>query len=39
MGTDGEKLRSFYAELFGWAIDAGNPLGYESSSARRISKA
>jgi uncharacterized protein len=25
---DGEKLRSFYAKLFGWAIDAGNPLGY-----------
>jgi predicted enzyme related to lactoylglutathione lyase len=28
MGTDGEKLRSFYAELFDWAIDADNPLGY-----------
>src|SRR5262249_33819461 len=28
MGKDGEKLRSFYARLFGWAIDAGNPLGY-----------
>jgi len=28
MGVDGEKLRSFYAKLFGWEIDAGNPLGY-----------
>jgi predicted enzyme related to lactoylglutathione lyase len=28
MGKDGEKLRSFYAELFDWAIDADNPLGY-----------
>jgi uncharacterized protein len=28
MGKDGEKLRSFYAELFGWSIDADNPLGY-----------
>src|SRR5262249_245440 len=28
MGKDGEKLRSFYAELFDWAIDAANPLGY-----------
>ena len=28
MGQDGERLRSYYAELFGWAIDADNPLGY-----------
>jgi predicted enzyme related to lactoylglutathione lyase len=28
MGKDGERLRSFYADLFDWAIDAGNPLGY-----------
>ena len=28
MGKDGEKLRSFYAELFDWTIDADNPLGY-----------
>jgi uncharacterized protein len=28
MGKDGERLRSYYAELFGWAIDADNPLGY-----------
>ena len=28
MGKDGEKLRDFYAELFGWTIDASNPLEY-----------
>jgi len=28
MGKDGEKLRSVYAELFAWTIDADNPLGY-----------
>ena len=28
MGKDGERLRSFYAELFDWAIDADSPPGY-----------
>jgi uncharacterized protein len=28
MGKDGEKLRDLYAELFGWTIDASNPLEY-----------
>ena len=28
IGKDGEKLRSYYAELFDWRIDASNPLGY-----------
>jgi hypothetical protein len=28
MGNDGERLRGSYAELFGWEIDADNPLGY-----------
>jgi len=28
MGKDGEKLRSFYAKLFDWKIDADNPLKY-----------
>jgi uncharacterized protein len=28
MGKDSEKLRSFYAQLFDWTIDADNPLGY-----------
>lgn len=28
MGRDGGKLRSYYADLFGWAIDANNPMAY-----------
>jgi uncharacterized protein len=28
MGKDGDKLRSFYSELFGWEIDADNPMNY-----------
>ncbi len=28
MGTDGGALRSFYTELFGWDIDADNPMNY-----------
>jgi len=28
IGTDGEKLRSFFSELFDWKIDADNPMGY-----------
>lgn len=28
MGKDGERLRGYYAELFGWEIDASNPMGY-----------
>jgi predicted enzyme related to lactoylglutathione lyase len=28
VGTDGEKLRSYYGELFGWEIDADNPMNY-----------
>jgi predicted enzyme related to lactoylglutathione lyase len=27
-GTDGPKLQSYYAELFGWEIDADNPMRY-----------
>lgn len=27
-GTDAEKLRAFYAELFGWEIHADNPMNY-----------
>lgn len=27
-GADGARLRSFYSELFGWRIDADNPMGY-----------
>ncbi len=28
IGKDGEKLRGFYSELFGWEIDADNPMNY-----------
>src|SRR5687768_10643162 len=28
LGTDGDKLRRFYADLFGWKIDANNPMQY-----------
>jgi uncharacterized protein len=28
IGKDGEKLRNYYSELFGWEIDANNPMGY-----------
>ena len=27
-GTDGKKSQDFYAALFGWSIDANNPMGY-----------
>ena len=28
IGKDGDKLRNYYSELFGWEIDANNPLNY-----------
>lgn len=28
IGKDAAKLRSFYGEMFGWAIDANNPMDY-----------
>jgi predicted enzyme related to lactoylglutathione lyase len=28
VGPDGAKLREFYGDLFGWSIDASNPLEY-----------
>ena len=28
VGTDGEKLQSYYSELFGWEIDTNNPMNY-----------
>src|SRR5215212_1197233 len=28
VGKDGAALRSFYGDLFGWEIDANNPMGY-----------
>jgi predicted enzyme related to lactoylglutathione lyase len=28
IGKDGEKLQTYYSELFGWQIDAANPMKY-----------
>jgi uncharacterized protein len=28
IGTDAEKLRGYYSELFGWEIDSDNPMNY-----------
>ncbi|MGH3498121.1 MAG: VOC family protein [Nocardioidaceae bacterium] len=28
IGTDGAKLRDYYSQLFGWSIDADNPMSY-----------
>jgi uncharacterized protein len=28
LARDGDKLKSYYAELFGWQIDSNNPMGY-----------
>jgi uncharacterized protein len=28
VGKDGEKLQSYYSDLFGWKFDTNNPMGY-----------
>ena len=28
IGKDGDRLRSYYSELFGWEIDSDNEMGY-----------
>ncbi|MEA2496727.1 MAG: uncharacterized protein QOJ29_4638 [Thermoleophilaceae bacterium] len=28
VGQDGEKLQSFYSDLFGWQLNADNPMNY-----------
>jgi predicted enzyme related to lactoylglutathione lyase len=28
IGKDGDRLQSYYAELFGWQIDSDNPMSY-----------
>jgi predicted enzyme related to lactoylglutathione lyase len=28
VGKDGKALNAFYSQLFGWAIDTNNPIGY-----------
>lgn len=30
IGKDGEKLQRYYSDLFGWEIDADNPMKYGS---------
>ena len=39
-GTDGEKLQSYYSDLFGWAIKADNEMKYgivdREGSERRL---
>jgi predicted enzyme related to lactoylglutathione lyase len=32
IGKDGERLRSYYSELFGWEINADNPMKYGTVS-------
>lgn len=33
-GRDGKKTQDFYASLFGWSIDANNPMNYGMVSAQ-----
>jgi predicted enzyme related to lactoylglutathione lyase len=28
IGTDGDRLKGYYSDLFGWQIDSDNPMGY-----------
>jgi predicted enzyme related to lactoylglutathione lyase len=28
VGKDGDRLRGYYAEMFGWEIDSSNPMNY-----------
>ena len=34
VGKDGDKLRQYYADLFGWEIDADNPMKYGMVDAK-----
>src|SRR6266511_542062 len=34
LGRDGKKAQEFYASLFGWNIDAANPMNYGMVSAQ-----
>jgi predicted enzyme related to lactoylglutathione lyase len=36
IGKDGDKLRSYYSELFGWEIDSNNPMHYGMVARRGI---
>src|SRR4051795_13731317 len=33
IGSDGAKLQAFYRDVFGWSIDANNPMQYGMVSA------
>ena len=34
IGKDGKQLQDYYANLFGWAVDANNPMNYGIVSAQ-----
>ena len=34
LGKDGEALKSYYSQLFGWEIDSSNPMNYGIVPAR-----
>ena len=34
-GKDGKRLQEFYASLFGWKVDANNPMQYGMVSAEK----
>jgi predicted enzyme related to lactoylglutathione lyase len=34
MGKDGKRLQDFYSQLFGWTIDANNPMKYGLTKAK-----
>jgi predicted enzyme related to lactoylglutathione lyase len=37
-GRDGKKTQAFYASLFGWTVDADNPMDYGMVSAQETSR-
>jgi predicted enzyme related to lactoylglutathione lyase len=36
LGKDGKKIQSFYSSLFGWSIDANNPMDYGMVSPEQV---
>jgi len=34
LGTDGDRLRTFYGGLFGWTFDANNPIKYGTTDTK-----
>lgn len=37
VGNDGARLQGYYAELFGWKMDADNPMNYALVEAEKSS--